>query len=182
MLKNRSYKYLFFGLLLFTFHFSLFTSCAFAQDEAPKDAEAPPLKILTKEEKSQLEGVTELKARTNLALALMETRLKKAEDFYNQEDYTEMFTQLGAFHALVDHTLNFLNRNDNGTRKVLNNFKRLELGLRTFISRLEIIRRELPNRYEFYVRGLVKTVRDARTRAVEPLFSDTVVPNAKTDN
>jgi hypothetical protein len=177
---NGNRKYIFFGLLLFTFHFSLFTVCAVAQDEAPKDAEPPPLKMISKEEKSQLEAQTEIKMRANLALMLMEARLKKAEDFYGQEAYAEMFTELGGFHALVDNTLNFLNRNNNESRKVLNTYKKLEMSLRTFASRLEIIRREVPTKYEFYVRGLVKTVRDARTRAIEPLFSDSVVPMADT--
>jgi hypothetical protein len=187
-LLNGNRKYIFFALLLFTFHFSLFTVCATAQNEEPKDSEPPPLRMISKEEKTQLEAQNEIKARTNLALLLMETRLKKAEDFYNQQAYTEMFTELGGFHALIDNTLNFLNRNNNESRKVLNTFKKLEMSLRNYVSRLELIRREVPSRYEFYVRNLVKTVRDARTRAIEPLFSDSVVPvedltpNAKKDN
>lgn len=173
---NGNRKYIFFGLLFFTFHFSIFTLCANAQSDEPKDAEAPPLKLISKEEKNLLEGETELKRRTDLSLRLMETRLKKAEDFNGKQAFEEMFIELGGFHALIDNTLNFLNRNDTGTRKVFANFKKLEISLRVFLSRLEIIRRDLPRKFEFYVRGLVKVVRDARTRAVEPLFSDTVLP------
>jgi len=181
-------KFIFFGLLLFSFQFSVFSLSAVAQNDEPKDSEPPPLRMISKEEKTQLEAQNEIKLRTNLALTLMEARLKKAEDFYNQQAYTEMFTELGGFHALVENTLNFLNRNNNESRKVLNTFKKLEMSLRNYVSRLELIRREVPSKYEFYVRGLVKTVRDARTRAIEPLFSDSVVPvddmtpNAKKDN
>ncbi|HXG83878.1 MAG TPA: hypothetical protein VNI84_07615, partial [Pyrinomonadaceae bacterium] len=71
----------------------------------------------------------------------------------------------------------FLNKNDTGRGKVLNNFKRLELSLRRFVPRIELIRRELPAKYEFYVRNLIKNVRAARSKAVEPFFSDSVVPN-----
>jgi hypothetical protein len=185
---NGNRKYIFFALLLFSFQFSVFSLSAVAQTDEPKDSEPPPLRMFSKEEKTQLEAQNDIKLRTNLALTLMEARLKKAEDFYNQQAYTEMFTELGGFHALVDNTLNFLNRNNNESRKVLNTFKKLEMSLRNFVSRLELIRREVPSKYEFYVRGLVKTVRDARTRAIEPLFSDSVVPvddmtpNAKKDN
>ncbi|MGC2234893.1 MAG: hypothetical protein WA584_01860 [Pyrinomonadaceae bacterium] len=182
ILKNKydltgNLKSIFFVLTLFTFYFSLFTFCANAQTDEPKDAEPPPLKMISKDEKKALEGETEVKNRTNLAIMLMEGRLKKAEDLNSKGAYEEMFGELGGFHALIDYTLNFLNRNDNGSKAIINNFKKLELSLRAYISRLEIIRRELPTKYEFYVRGLVKTVRDARTKAVEPLFSDTVVPN-----
>ena len=60
--------------------------------------------------------------------------------------------------------------------KVLNNFKRIELSLRKYINRLELIRRDLPLEYEPYVRRLTKYVREARTKAVEPLFGETVLP------
>ena len=169
---------IFFFLLLFTFHLSLFTFGALAQTDEPADAEAPPLKMFTTAEKNQLETVTDPKKRTELALNLMEARLKKAEEHFTREEFAEMFPQLGGFHALVDDTINFLYRNNYDNRKSHQNFKRVEMALRGFLSRIEIIRRDLPLKYEFYVRGLAKTVRDARTRAVDPLFSNSVVPAA----
>ena len=164
--------------LLFTFCFLLVA--AHAQPESQlTDTAPPPLKILSKSEKSQLEAVTDLKQRTKLALELMEVRMVKAEGFGTKEEYPEMFTELGGFHALVDNTINFLDVNNNNTGKVLNNFKRIELSLRKHITRLELIRRDLPIKYELYVRRLVKYIREARSRAVEPLFDDTVVPDKK---
>ena len=109
----------------------------------------------------------------------MEARLVKAEQFGAREQYREMFDELGGFHALVDDTLEFLNSSNNDSGKVLNNFKRIELSLRKYITRLELIRRDLPIRYELYVRRLVRYIRDARTKAVEPLFDDTVLPEKK---
>ncbi len=162
-------------LALAAFHFSLFTFSAFAQPEYPEDAEPPPLKSLPKEEKTRLEAVTDVKQRTVLALDLMEARLKSAETLNTDGSYVEMFVTLGSFHAVMDHTLNFLNRHDDGSRKIFSNFKKFEISLRGFLARLENIRRELPSKYEFYVRGLVKEVRDARTKAVEPLFDDNTV-------
>ncbi len=159
--------------LLLTAHCSLLT--AHAQENEPKDTAPPPLKILSKEETRQLNAETDIKKRTKLALDLMEIRLKKAEQLNSQEQYAEMFDELGGFHALVDKTLDFLDRNDDGSGKVLNNFKRVEMTLRVFLPRLELIRRDLPERYELYVRDLAKFVRRARARAIEPLFGDTVV-------
>jgi hypothetical protein len=176
-LKTSNRKRIFFAFSLFIFHISLFTFVnAQPPVEEPKDAEPPPLKLLSKSEKTQLGAATEIKDRTTLAIALMDARLKLAEDLGAKEAYADMFVELGGFHALMDNTLNFLNRNDDGSRRVLNNFKKFEISLRGFLSRIENIRRELPLKYEFYVRGLVKNVRDARTRAVEPLFDTTAVP------
>lgn len=146
-----------------------------AQENEQRDTAPPPLKIISKEETRQLNAETDIKKRTKLALDLMEIRLKKAENLNSQERYSEMFDELGGFHALVDKTLDFLDRNDNGGGKVLNNFKRVEISLRAFLPRLELIRRDLPERYELFVRDLAKSVRKARARAIEPFFGDTVV-------
>ncbi len=105
----------------------------------------------------------------------MDARLAKAETFNNQRQYTQMFDELGGFHALVDDTLNYLHSHDTDSGKVLNNFKRLEMSLRQFAPRLELIRRDLPLRYELYVRKLIIYVREARSKAVEPLFDNSVV-------
>jgi len=171
----RAVSFYFFLPLAFAFFVS---SNVFAQVQL-EDIEPPPLKLLSKTERSQLEAAAEIKPRTKLALELMEARLVKAEQFGAREQYREMFDELGGFHALVDDTLEFLNSSNNDSGKVLNNFKRIELSLRKYITRLELIRRDLPIRYELYVRRLVRYIRDARTKAVEPLFDDTVLPEKK---
>ena len=175
-----------FSLFAFGFSLLLCFSCisAAAQDEQPpqqqpqpEDAAPPPLKMISRAEKSSLDAEADISSRTKLSLTLMENRLGSAESFYNQNRFDEMFVELGGFSALINNALDFLKKNDNGRNgKVLNNFKRLELNLRRFAPRIELIRRELPAKYEFYVRGLLKTVRAARSQAVEPMFADTVVP------
>lgn len=177
--RLRLNKNLFFSKLIFlTVCISLhlcFSLAIAAQDNEQKDTAPPPLKVLSKDETRQLEVESDIKKRTKLALELMEIRLKKAETFNSQEQYSEMFNELGGFHALVDRTLEFLDFHDNGGGRVLNNFKRMELALRAFLPRLELIRRDLPPRYELYVRNLASLVRRARSRAIDPLFGETVV-------
>ncbi len=164
------------SLLIFLYIFCSVFNVSAQQDE-PLNAVPPPLKFISKEEKKLLEVETDVKSRTKLALTLIDAKLKEAESLNTQQKYREMFERLGNFHALVDNTLDFLDRNDNGRGKVLNNFKRLEMSLRTYLTRLELIRRELPLEYEFYVRNLAKYIRSARAKAVEPLFGETVLPN-----
>lgn len=168
------------GFLVLPFYFVLFTFDAHGQETTEIDIAPPPLKRLSKEEKSQLDAQNDLKKRTNLALELMELRLKKAEDLRTREAYDEMFLELGGFHALMDNTFEFLNRNNPNNGKVLNNFKRLEIGLRAFRPRLEVIRLDLPSKYDVYVKNLITFLRDVRTRSIEPLFGDSVVPAKKT--
>jgi hypothetical protein len=171
------YKTWLFGLsVLFLVHCC--SGLAFAQG-AVDDVAPPPMRIISKEESSQLEAVKDVKKRTKLALEFMDLRLKRAETLYSQEQYDEMFKELGGFHGLMDNTLAFLDKGNENNRKVLNNYKRFEIGLRELRPRLELIRREVPSNYELYVRNLIIYLRDARSKAVEPLFGDTVIPGTK---
>ena len=153
---------------------------AVAQDD-PDDLEVapPPLKILSADEKAKLAAESEVKRRTKLALDLMEVRLKQAEAFDAKQNFDQMFVELGAFQGLMDDMLEFLYKSDKDSKRVLNNFKKFEIGLRMFTPRLELVRSHLPVRYERYVRNLVKNLRAARAKAIEPLFDDTVVPSKK---
>lgn len=165
--------------------FLLLTACCFllaahAQgDEPPKDAAPPPLRIISKEERKMLDAEQNPKKRTELSLSLLETRLKAAEDFAAQDKFQESLGELGSFQALLEDVLTYLERKDDGGSKADNNYKRLEIGLRKIISRLELVRREMPFKYGYYVLRLQKFVREARAKAIEPLFSDSVVPEKK---
>ncbi|CAN5220883.1 hypothetical protein BH20ACI1_BH20ACI1_15390 [soil metagenome] len=172
-------KHLFFYFLLFTLTFCL-SAPSYAQQEQRQITAPPPLKTISKEEKTQLKSQTGVKKYTKLALELMDVRLANAENLNIKQQYTEMFNELGGFHALVDDTLGYLSKHDTDSGKVLNNFKRLEMSLRKFAPRLELIRRELPLKYELYVRKLIIYVRQARTKAVEPLFDNSVVSDVDT--
>jgi hypothetical protein len=151
-------------------------SAASAQDDdKPKDLVPPPLAIVSKDEKERLEAETDVKKHTETAIQLMDARLLKATELSSKNQYKESLDELGGFQAILRNAFNFLKRNDNGSKKVLNNFKKFEINLRAFVPRLEIIRREMPIRYGYHVRTLMKYVRDARADAVEPLFDDSIL-------
>ena len=158
-----------------------FALTVFAQEQDITEIAPPPLRKISDLERKTLDAEPDVKKRTKLALDLMSARLTRAEEFSSKDQYAELYFELGAFHGLMDDILRFLERSGPHQDKVLNNFKRLELGLRAFGPRLEIIRRDLPLRYEYYVRVLLRYLREARTRSVEPLFDDAVVKPRKTE-
>lgn len=159
------------SFLLFAFAFAQPLA---AQDDPP-DTAPPPLKIISKEERQRLDAKDDIKERTNLALQMMNERLGTAEKYTANKNFDAIFRELGFFHALVDDSVTFLEKRDAKNKKVLDAFKKLEIGLRGFMPRLEAVRRELPLRYEDYVRHLMKFVREARVRSIDPMFGDSVV-------
>ncbi len=162
---------------LFTIHCSLFT--VLAQDDEPIP---PPIIVVTKNERQKLDAQADSKERTKLSLDLMNSHLSAAEKFSSDQDFDVMFRELGGFHGLLDNAMAHLARQNAQSTKVLDNYKRLEIGLRGFSARLEGIRRDMPIRYEDYVRKLLIHLRDMRTKAAEPFFRDVVGPNTRPDN
>lgn len=152
----------------------VFSTAVSAQD-GPNDEAPPPLKVFSKKERERLRAELDLKERTKLALELMDTRLSNSERLAGRGDLAGMYTELGGFHALMDHVIAHLDRLDPNRDKVLDNYKRFEIGLRKYSPRLEILRREVPLRYESYIDKLLNYVRDTRARALEPMFGETVV-------
>ena len=154
---------------------------SFSDAYAQADIEAfpPPVRIASKAEHEKLQTAKNVKDRTRLALEMMEVRLLSAEKSAAATDFDGLYRELGFFEGILDDQLDYMIRTDNDSGRALDNFKRLEIGLRLFTPRIESIRRELPLRYEPYVRSVGKALRDARSRALDSLFSDTVVPAAK---
>ena len=150
-------------------------ACANAQTDDDFETAPPPLKYVSKQDKALLDSEANPKDRTKTALSLMDARLDDAEKLNAAENFNAMFSELGHFAGLLDNSLNFLSRQPDD-KKNLDNYKRLEIGIRRFMGRLEVVRRELPLRYEKYVRDLIKYLRVSRSRALEPQFSDTVLP------
>lgn len=157
---------------------ALAAATASAQDDPPQyELAPPPLMLMSKAERDKLDAEQGIRKRTQLALELMDARVGLAEAANTRDDLNEMFAHLGAFSAIMEDTLAFLKSADPNRGRTLDNFKRLEIGLRRFSPRLELIRRELPLTHEFYVRNLLRQLRDARSRALDPLFDDSVIRN-----
>ena len=86
---------------LFAFNLSLLS--VFGQAD-PLDQAPPPLRTVSKEEKTQLSDLVDVKNHTRLALELMNGRLVQAEHLNSATDFDGMFKELGGFHGLLDNT------------------------------------------------------------------------------
>ena len=176
-ISARSIRFVVFASL-FTIHCSLFTVLAQPEPEPIP----PPVIVVTKTERQKLDALADLKDRTKLSLDLMNSHLSAAEKFNIDQDFDSMFRELGGFHGLLDNAMAYLERQNPENGKVLDNYRRIEIGLRGFTTRLEGIRRDMPDRYEDYVRKLLIHLRDMRTKAAEPFFRDGIVPDQKPED
>ncbi|QQS33662.1 MAG: hypothetical protein IPM50_03505 [Acidobacteriota bacterium] len=147
-----------------------------AQDDDPIEGAPPPELLFSVAESDQLAKAKDLRARTRLIIELMDARLKAAERHSSNANFDAVFAELGPFHALALNGIEHLEKQDLKAKSVLDNLKRFEIGIRGFFPRLELLRRSAPTDYEPYIRRLIRVMREARSRALDPMFSETIVP------
>jgi hypothetical protein len=158
----------------------LITTDASAQDSGLPLAPPPPMKFVSRSERTQLSAARDAKARTRATIELAEARLARAEQLTAGQQYEAASTELGVYQGLLEDALSYL---DTGEQKKASRdtYKRLELALRAHCSRLEAIRRVTPSEYAVHVKAICECARNARSEALNAFYGDTVIRDAAHD-
>jgi hypothetical protein len=146
------------------------------QDPRPQDQTAPPpLKIITRQERSQLSELKDGKARIKLSIELAEAHLANAENQTTQHEYDKAAAEAGMYWAIVDDALIFMKTIDRENNAKRDLYKRLELSLRAHGPRLSIIRRSTPAEYAVWIKQIEEVARNGRTEALNSFYGHTVI-------
>lgn len=141
-------------------------------------APAPPMKFVSRSERTQLSATRDAKSRTRATIELAEARLARAEQLTAEQNYNAASGELGIYQGLIEDALDFLGDITKNDNKLRDTYKRLELALRTHCMRLEAIRRATPSEYAVHVKAICECARNARSEALNSFYGDTVVPAA----
>ena len=155
---------------------TLFVPAANAQDPKPLDQTAPPpAKVITREERAQLNQSKDEKARIKLSIELAETHLANAESHTAQQQYDGAATESGMYWALIEDALGFMKSVDRKGNKRRDLYKRLELSLRAHGPRWATMRRSTPAEYAVWIKEIEEFARNGRTEALNSFYDNTVI-------
>ena len=149
---------------------------ALSQDSRLQEQTAPPpLKVITRQERTQINEAKDAKARVKLTLELAEAHLANAENRTSQHEFDSAAAEAGMYWALVEDLFSFLKtiRRDNDRTRDL--YKRLELSLRTHGPKLSVMRRSTPAEYAVWIKEIEDYARKGRTEALNSFYGHTVV-------
>ena len=135
----------------------------------------PPLKLITKEDKAQLDQTKDAKQKLRLTIELCSGHLTRAEQLTNDGNYDAASAEVGSYHALIENSLEelaALKRDSNKTRDL---YKRLELALRADGPRLTAMRRITPLEFAVWIKKVEDFARAGRTEALNSFYGHTVV-------
>jgi hypothetical protein len=155
---------------------ALFVPAANAQDPRPIDQTAPPpAKVITREERLQLNQSKDEKARIKLSIELAETHLANAESHTSQQQYEGAATEAGKYWAMIEDALGFMKTVDRKGNKRRDLYKRLELSLRAHGPRWASMRRSTPAEYAVWIKEIEEFARNGRTEALNSFYDNTVI-------
>jgi hypothetical protein len=143
--------------------------------QQPREDGPPPMRYLPVELRGRLDAERDPKARARLGMLIAEECLDRAAQLADQDEFVAATGQIGVYQAVVDDTIDYLDRPGRAGNKLRDIYKRVEITLRTHVTRLETIRRGLPSQHAVYLKDAIDFVRDNRDRALGAFYDDAVI-------
>jgi len=151
------------------------TTVAAQQPRLPQIPAPPPMLIVTRSDRSELQNAREPKARLHATFTLAEDHLRRAESATDQKKFEEASSELGRYLGLIDDLLAFiatLSRDKGSTRDLYRHF---EISVRSHIPRLAVMRRSTPVEYALHLKNAEEYIKEARSEALDSFYGQTVL-------
>jgi len=146
-----------------------------AQPRSPQMPAPPPMRFVSRDERSQLVATKDLKSRLRTTIELAEAHLGHAENSTAQKKFDQASEELGRYLGLIDdarQVLGALDRDRNSTRDL---YRRFDIALRAQLPRLAVMRRSTPADYAIHLKAAEEFARETRTEALESFYGHSVL-------
>ena len=134
----------------------------------------PPMRLVPRDERAQLDAARDAKARTRLSTDLALARLSRAEQLTASQQYESASRELGIYQGILEDALRFLKEQKN-QKKLRDIYKRFEITLRAHGIRIESMRRTTPSEYAVNVKAIADYTKNVRGEALNAFYGDTVI-------
>ena len=154
---------------------SVWSAALAQQPRSPQMPAPPPMKFVSREERSQLNEAKDSKSRISITLELAADHLTKAEEFTAQKKFDQSSEELGRYLGLLNDARTFLatlDPNRNSTRDLYRHF---EIALRRLPPRLAVMRRSTPADYAGHLKEAEEYTRDTRSEILDKFYGHTVL-------
>lgn len=152
-----------------------FSICAVGQQPGPRMPAPPPMRFVSRTERSQLDSARDPKTRLKSTIKLAEDRLVRAEGLTAQKAFDEASIEIGGYLGLVGDLRQFiatLDREKGSTRDLNRHF---EIAVRPHIPRLAVLRRSTPANYSVHLRDAEEYIKDTRSEALDSFYGHSVL-------
>lgn len=151
------------------------------QPRSPQMPAPPPMRFVSREERSQLTAARDTKARLRTSINLALNRLTRVEDFTSQRKFDQASEELGGYLGLIDDVRAFCGGMDRDKGSTRDLYRRLEIALRAQIPRLAVVRRTTPAAYAGHLKAAEEYVRETRSEALDSFYGHSVLREGAND-
>ena len=151
------------------------TTVAAQQPRLPQIPAPPPMMLVTRSDRSELQSANDPKARLRATFTLADDHLKRAEIATDQKKFEESLSELGRYLGLIDDLRAFIrtfSRDKGSTRDLYRHF---EIAVRPHIPRIAVMRRSTPVEYAMRLKDAEEYIKDARAEALDSFYGQTVL-------
>ena len=135
----------------------------------------PPMRFVTRSERSELDSARDPKARLRATLTLSEGHLQRAEALTNDKKFDAAAAELGEYLGLIGDMRSFiatLPPDKGSTRDIYRHF---EFSVRLHIPRLAVMRRDTPADYSINIKDAEEYIKDTREEALDSFYGHSVL-------
>lgn len=153
----------------------LLSTSGAAQPQTPRLPAPPPLRLVSRSERSQLDEARDAKARLRATITLAEDHLTHAETLTEQKKFDEASAEVGSYLGLIGDLRDYvskLNHDKTSTRDICRHF---EWDVRLHIPRLAVMRRDTPAAYSLYIKDAEDFIKDTRAEALDSFYGHSVL-------
>jgi hypothetical protein len=165
------------SLLILAIPICLLSATAQAQPRTPELPVPPPMRFVAHDDRSQLTGTRDAKARVRLTIDLSNARLTRTEELTTQKQFEQAAEALGNYLGLVEDVRHYIGGLKIGRTNTQDLCRRLDIALRGQIPRLAVLRRSTPAEYAGNIKEAEDFIRNTRTEALESFFGHAVFQN-----
>jgi hypothetical protein len=151
-------------------------TCALAQPaQGPRLPAPPPMRFVSRTERSQLDAAKDPKSRLRSTIKLAEERLIRAENLTSQRAWEEASIELGGYLGLIGDLRAFIATLERDKGKTRDMNRHLEISVRPHIPRLAVMRRSTPASYALHLKDAEEYIKDTRAEALDSFYGHTVL-------
>jgi hypothetical protein len=151
------------------------TTVAAQQLRLPQLPAPPPMLLVTRSDRSELQDAKDPKARLRATFALAEDHLKRAEAATDQKRFEEASSQIGRYLGLIDDLLAYLGTLSRDKASTRDLYKHFEISVRPHIPRLAVMRRTTPVEYAMNLKDAEEYIKASRSEALDSFYGQTVL-------
>ena len=157
------------------------SACAFATSAAAQDPQLPhlpappPMHLVSKFDRTQLDDTRDPKDRLRATMTLATDHLTRAEKLTDDKKFAEASSELGAYLGLIGDLRDYvqkLDANKGSTRDICRHF---EMQVRPHIPRLALIQRTTPASYVRNIKDAEDFIKDTRAEALDFFYGHSVL-------